>query len=572
MIQVNTQDLKIITQNVIDVRIKIKIYDERNGDYIGELECGTINGTETISAESDIRRTFSLTAVPLKNKYLIVDRNGILWINRIFKIEIGILDRVSNIWYWYKQGDYILSNTSISYDETTNQLTINCSDLMTKLDGTKNGQLGALQIIYPAYEEDKETGEVIKYHYIRDAIITALTQLGNFTEYEIDDIGELKGMPDYNAAYLDYREQSKVKVKDGTYMETWNAIPYDQEFSAGCSVLSILTAFRDLYPNYEMYFDENGVFICKMIPSCYHDDLIFDNQFFQKIIISEDTSIDLTEVKNICHVWGQVLDTDYYTENCTYSDNCYLCRLESYKDKYHNGDIVAIKIPTANLSNSKLNINDLGEIQIIDDNTEKQILQNVLEKGQIYTFQIKNKRIDKNTVTYAYFLGQWQAHGMNVLTNGTVLDTDYITSGGEQVKVFSKEYFQDKYNCDSTELTTIPDSRFCVQELGEILDVKYGGEYENITSDSLALARAEYENWKTSRITDSISVTTKLCPFADVNIKISYRRSDQNTVQQYIVKSISHDLSGATTTWRFMRFYPLYQDMPGKQGIPEHKI
>ena len=204
MIQINTQDFKIIKQNIIDIRLKIKIYDERNGDYIGELECGVINGTENINAESDIRRTCSITAIPLKNKYLIVDKDGILWMNRIFKMEIAILDRVQNLWYWYKQGDYILSNTSVSYDGTTNQITINCSDLMTKLDGTKNGQLGDLQIVYPAYEEDKETGEVIKYHYIRDAIITTLTQLGKMTEYEIDDIGEFKGMPDYNADYLEY--------------------------------------------------------------------------------------------------------------------------------------------------------------------------------------------------------------------------------------------------------------------------------------------------------------------------------------------------------------------------------
>ena len=560
MIQINTQDFKIIKQNIIDIRLKIKIYDERNGDYIGELECGVINGTENINAESDIRRTCSITAIPLKNKYLIVDKDGILWMNRIFKMEIAILDRVQNLWYWYKQGDYILSNTSVSYDGTTNQITINCSDLMTKLDGTKNGQLGDLQIVYPAYEEDKETGEVIKYHYIRDAIITTLTQLGKMTEYEIDDIGEFKGMPDYNADYLEYRESSKVQVKDGTYMETWNAIPYDQEFSAGCSVLSILTAFRDLYPNYEMYFDENGVFICKMIPSCYHDDVTFDNDFLQKILISEDTNIDLTQVKNICSVWGQVLDADYYTENCTYHNNCYSCSVEGYKEKYHNGDCIAVKIPAANSAGSKLKINGLEEIQIIHENDENPLAQDILEKEQIYVFKIKNKRIEKNTVTYAYFLGQWQAHGINILTSGNVADTDYTTSEQTTVKVFSKEYFMDKYHCQSIELTTVPDSPFCVQELGEILDVKTGGDYENITSDSLALARAEYENWKNSRLTYSISITTKLCPFADVNIKVSYCRSDQTAVGQYIVKSISHDLSGATTTWQLMRFYPLYQE------------
>ena len=45
---------------------------------------------------------------------------------------------------------------------------------------------------------------------------------------------------------------------------------------------------------------------------------------------------------------------------------------------------------------------------------------------------------------------------------------------------------------------------------------------------------------------------------ADVNIKVSYRRNDTGEINQYIVKSLSHDLSGGTTTWELMRFYPLY--------------
>ena len=557
MIQLNTHDLKLITQNIIDIRVKIDVYDERNNIHLDTLECGIINGTSSINAESDVRRTFSLTAIPLKNKHLTVNKDGLIWINRIIKIQIGIYDRIYSQWHWYKQGSYVFSNTSATYDSSTNQIVIECYDLMSKLDGTKNGQLGALSIQYPAYEADQETGEIIKINYIRDAFITTLTQLGKISEYEVDEIGELKGFPEYNSNYLKYREESKIQVKDGSFMETWNAIPYDQEFSIGTNVLSILTAFRDLYPNYEMYFDEEGVFICKLIPSCYEDDIIFDNSFFQKIIISEDTSINLTEVRNICEVWGQILSADYHTENCSYINNCYLCNVETYSC-YKNGDLIAVKIPSENYAGSKLNINELGEIQIIDENTENSISQNLFSANQTYVSKIKNKRINNNTITYAYFMGQWQAHGINVLTDGTIKDEDYTTQDGDTVKFFSKEYFQSKYNCNSVELKIIPDSPFTVQELGEILDIKHSGDYDNITSDSLALARAEYENWKNCRITDSISITTKLCPFADVNIKVSYRRSDTNQTYQYIVKSVSHNLNSATTTWQLMRFYPLY--------------
>ena len=566
MLQINTRDFKIVSQPIIEVRLKIDIYDERTDTHIDQLECGLINGSENINAESDVRRTFNITAVPVKNKRLTVDKDGIIWLNRKIKIQIGIKDRVSREWRWYQQGIFVFTNTSAIYDGTTNQITLSCSDLMAKLDGTKNGQLGALTISYPAYEEDVDTGEVIKYNYIRDAIITTLTQLGKVTDFEIDDFGEFKGMPDYNPEYIQYREESKVAVKDGTYMETWNAIPYDQIFTCGCSVLSILTTFRDLYPNYEMYFDEYGVFIGKMIPSCYYDDIVFDSTFFDRIYISENTSVDLTTVRNICEVWGQTYETDFYTENCNYSDNSYICTIEGYNERYYNGDLIAIRVPANNRVGCTLNVNNFGEISIYDEGTDSEILENAMKSEQVYAFKIKKKRIAGQDVFNAYLLGQWQAHGLNVLTNGTISNEDYVTQDGETVKKYSKEYFQAVYNCKSVELTKVADSPFCIQELGEILDVKNGGEYENITSDSLALARAEYENWKNCRLTDSISISTKLCPFADVNIKVSYRRKDLNQINQYIVKSVSHDLSSATTTWQLMRFYPLYSDEELKNG------
>lgn len=108
------------------------------------------------------------------------------------------------------------------------------------------------------------------------------------------------------------------------------------------------------------------------------------------------------------------------------------------------------------------------------------------------------------------------------------------------------------------EFEIIPDSPFTVQKLGEILDVKYGGEYDNITSDSLALSRAKWENWKNCRLTDSITLTTNLVPFYDVNIKLLYQNSNANTPGQYIIKSVSHDFDSGTSTLSLMKFYPLY--------------
>ena len=563
MIQVNTRDLKVISQPVLDLRVKIDVYNEQTREHLDQLECGIIECSFNIDANSDIRRNFSLSGVPLKNKRLTVNKDGIIWLNRIIKVHLGIYDNHYHEWRWYKQGTYIISDSDATFDATTNIININCNDLWANLNGDRNGQVGgAEKIVFTAYEEDIETGEVIKYNKIRDAVITTLVQLGKLKEsdIEIDDIGEFKGMPENNKDYLQYREESKVKLKDGTCQEIWNAIPFDQEFSCGVNVAEILIAFRDLYPNYEMYFSEDGKFICKMIPSCLDDDIVLDYNFFDRIFISEDTTVNLNSVKNVCEVWGKAIDVDYYAEDCTYVDNSYVCNIEGYKSDYFMGEKIAIKIPVPNEKASTININELGNISILDENTEEPIAEKILESNQVYTFQIKKKFINGETVTRCYLLGQYQPHAVNILSNGKGSSEMYTAQDGTVVQKYSKEYFQKIYNCKTVNFTLINDSPFSIEELGLLLCVKTGGEYDNISSDSLALARAEYENWKNSRITDSISITTRLCPFADVNIKVSYRRKDNGEIGQYIVKNVSHEISNGTTTWSLMKFYPLYMN------------
>lgn len=562
MYQINDRDLKIVKFQK-DIRLKIDVYDELTDDHLETLECGVISGSPTISAESDIRRQCSLEVTPIRNKRLKLESGSIIWMNRKIKLHIGLYDIHYRKWVYYPAGIYYFTNYGATFDATTNSISLSLADKWITLDGSKNGSVGGAEnIVFSAYEEDEVTGEVIKYNYIRDQIMTTLLQLGKLkeSEIELDEFGEYKGLSaEYNPNYLQYREESKVQVKDGSYQETWNAVPYTIEHNCGVSVATILTTFRDLYPNNEMYFDENGIFRGGLIPSNYESDIILDHNFFDRIYVSENTTVDLTEVKNVCEVWGKVIETDFYTEDCTYTNNCYVCNVEAYEEKYYNGDKIAVKISSVNESASTININGFGAISIIDENTEEPITENLMEADQVYVFKIKKKHVNGEDIIRAYLLGQYQPHAVDVLTNGTIPTEDYTAQDGTVVKKYSKEYFQKIYNCKTVNLTVVKDSPFSIEELGLLLSPpKIGGEFDNITSDSLAQARAIYENWKTSRLTDSITVTTKLVPFADVNIKVSYRRDDTGEINQYIVKNISHDLSGGTTTWSLMRFYPLY--------------
>ena len=96
MIQVNKEDLRLISQHVLELRVRIDVYDDRNGNHIDQLECGIISCTFNINSESDVRRVFSFSGTPIKNKRLTVNRDGIIWMNRIIKVQLGILDKRTN--------------------------------------------------------------------------------------------------------------------------------------------------------------------------------------------------------------------------------------------------------------------------------------------------------------------------------------------------------------------------------------------------------------------------------------------------------------------------------------------
>lgn len=575
---ITNQDLAQVSSNQLDLSVKMEILSKEQ-EIVGVIQGNIVSASFHLDSGADIRRTCDLELYPDTASKLALKEDGLLWLSRAIRLSIGVCitpqgDSSENRshqymeplskgtfpykkgYTWYSQGYYYLENAESSYDITTNLLKLSCSDFMILLNGTKNGSLGVLQTTIPAYAEKEPTGEVVEYYAIRDVMIQTLEQLAHIKQYIIDDMGEYMAMPDYNRTWEKYRKEHPL----------WNAIPYDLGFDAGCSVYSILTQLRDLYPNYEMFFDTEGTFICQMIPSCYQDDLTYSNEFLQKLLLSEDISLDMSSVRNICMVWGRVIQADYYTELCTYSDNIYSATVDSY-EKYQLGDTVAIKVSAVNGSNCFLKLNQLDTLPVYDEVTGAFITKGTFQAEGVYVFKLKYITQNQDAHLAAFLLGQWQVQALNVLVDGTQSTIDYSLSTGGTVKKYSKEYFQDIYHCKTVSLTVIPDSPFTVQKIGEILDVKNGEEFNKISSDSMALARAEYENWKNCRLTDSITIKTKIVPFADVNVKCAYQRSDFETPQQYIITSVSHSLSEGTTTWTMYRFYPLYQDTLDAIGI-----
>jgi len=672
-----------VRKHIIRANITLTV-SEQDGTYIDEFKGICNGGSINLDGNSAVRRTASFSITPT-DQITNISEQSLVWLNKNVTVTLYV-NGVT-----FHMGEFLYTSANATYDSSTNLMTIELSDWMAKLDGTINGQIGgAPTIVCPAYKEDPDTGEPLEYSTIKGYITKQLEACGiteyvpggpTMNRYVVDDIGEYYCMP-----HPDHPEWNWQEYR--ARYPLWNTVPYDLEFSIGCTNWDIISELVNLYPNYEAYFDEYGTFRVNMIPSEYTEDYDFQYEDYIDMVISENVSTDLTTVRNVCEVWGATLDADWYANNVRHDYvvdyevwfqsnstsgeksvrmvwNCYsptsgstseeateVCgQYGSFEKDFHDlhfsysnqtltitsrytylsaegqqfsegqvivsrnhehwGDLfmwnrVLLMISKGNLSTDTysvildgypkdyrtstrfgvkfsensytaqmMRINDLDPLPIIDFSTKQPIGANYFDLNEIHVFQIvKIKISDDNYTQQIYYVGVAQAHAINVLTNGDVgPQVPYIDDQGVQryVMKYSEDYYKIFLNCRHVTFTLQPDSPFVVQKLGDRLDVKADGEFSNIRSDELAIERAEYENWKNARLSDTVSITTKLMPFVEPNMKISYKKSGYNFVDDFIVQSVSHDFDQGTTTINMSTFYPLYRREPGNLYLMTYK-
>lgn len=850
---ITPKDKALMYQHNIKYLARFEVLDDEQ--HIIDIVDGIIQGgSVSIDSTSDVRRTVSITVTPTKlhNSNMKLEEKGDIWFDKNIHMYLGVLDLVSGQYTYYSQGFFVYTTAGYTYNAEANTISLALNDYTAMLDGSRNGKVGSLTTLLKAYEEN-EDGTVKSGNTIHDTMLSLLdfyTQKKYIPPASVEDIGDPK-------AYTKYNVKAQAYINNNP---AWNRIPYDLTYSAGDTILTMLNGLRDLYPNYETYFDPvTNSFTCQMIPSCESDPIILDNDFFQRILIDESTNVDLSTVKNICEVWGSVLDCDWFAESSTYANNTYSASINQYeathenKEGYANGDTLGVYIdnpttsrnnnflfvgdvrclrmisesgssytvvgdneldhtwlannlttqtdnfmtnnPYANVifmigTNDCLTTSDKGAIKANEDNavsyyniinafadkwpnatifvisvlpfmqrdldadTNNQIdrfndkLQSGLQSRIIYMdlfttiksqgyncvapndyyrsevekekqhrqevvneetsfldsqqhqlddmqatrkslreqyYKVKSdeeinelgkkinelddqiggnrqttttkkreyekqlqeidnlingyifvqgdavvydadtsKRIyklimtdtnngnttflcingfakipiyvDKTTTfvpvdtfaeadTYvfsikktskhghlqmcAYFQGQYQIHAIDVLTNGQLGESVTLTDNkGKQhtIPKFSKDYFKIRYNVDYVNMTEIADSPFAVQKIGEILDVKTGDNFDNITSENVALENAIYYNWQNCRLTDTVTITTLLCPFLDVNMKVSYKPNNSKEVNEYVIKTVEHSLDSLTSSITMYHFYSFYNGLFSNDG------
>ena len=86
-----------------------------------------------------------------------------------------------------------------------------------------------------------------------------------------------------------------------------------------------------------------------------------------------------------------------------------------------------------------------------------------------------------------------------------------------------------------------------------------GGDYDNITSDELALERAKLEIYWKCRLNDTLSMGMLPIPWLDVNTVIEHAVKGGTTTERYMIKSFSADygdINGMDVN--AMTLYPYY--------------
>lgn len=280
-IYIQQDDYTILKQNILPKYVKLDVLDF-SMNTLDEISGDLINMSVSIDANSDLRRNCQVSLVVKESKYAI-QSGGRIWIDRYVRPWVGYENIHTHKIQWYNQGVFIINAPTYKYDATTNTLSFEGLDLMSQLTGIRNGQLEGLETIIPQGSN------------VREALISTLSQLGNFNKYIIDN----------------------CKYSNGVIQD----VPNDIQINQGGTVYDILKALRDILPSYEIFFDNTGTFIYQQIPTGQHEAVILDDDILGQIVTDESIDVDFEQVKNIVEVWGKTHDIDYVAENVVIDNN-----------------------------------------------------------------------------------------------------------------------------------------------------------------------------------------------------------------------------------------------------------
>ena len=394
MINIGAEDYNVLKQQYIKKYIRLELLDFQY-NIVDELSGNMTKCSINVDSNSDLRRSCDLGFVVTTSTFDIKAGSKI-FLDKMVRPYVGYENMRTGEIQWYNQGIYLVNNPQWSYNASTNEISMQALDLMSKLTGLRNGNLEGIPT------------KIAKDENVREAIIKTI-ELGGFTKYICEE----------------------CKTKDGTIVP----VPYDIEIDVGGTIYDILTGLRDIMPNYQIYFDINGVFHYEPIPLAYDDPVLIDDDLFNNVLISENINTDFESVKNYVEVLGHTWDVDYYStsESTTVSGGTITPTFADLKT-LEDGTAVGITLPSDINSTSGLNIDFLGTNKIVDINS-----QNVqsLSKDTEWIFQfVPGSKLPSGYTELEYI----QSSGIQYIDTGfkpnqdvrVTCDFEYISSVEEQ--------------------------------------------------------------------------------------------------------------------------------------------
>ena len=471
LVNVTGKDIALVNQHS-QTRYSMLRVINREKNTVCTITGYYISGGVEIDETSNIRRTANVTMTVFNDD---LTNLAYLYMNYYIRLYEGIEDNDTMRVTWYLQGTFIINQSSIKFNKDTKTLSFTLSDLMTDLTGDRAGVLHAYSSIT---KNSQRIDDVMK------------------------NVLKICGVEDYDITPICVTRKS-FNWWDEKQSEEDFLVPYDLEFSTGVTAYDILDKLVNLYPNWEMFFDLDGKFICqRRVTEEDNSYVVMDDKNFKGLIISENISIDWNKVKNVVEVWGK--NGNYYGEahdknpespfNVAATQEL---RMVEHKDqiydRYSYPDEKKSKELEEKIENAKKEISDITQ-RIIHREAILAIMEIKEEpESEIKKVQetIKKNKASLNNIKQN--LTQWQTQ-----LNGKI----------------------------------------------------------EVNGDDMAKEWAEQLLYENCRMQDSITLECIGLPFLNnTGCKISYRSKLDDKIRTYVIKSISHSFDNNTTTINAIRFY-----------------
>lgn len=518
------QQYEMLKRSIRNTHLKLVICDKYLNP-IKDVEYVLLGGNTTVNANSDLRRTFSVELLVLEKDLKPFQDDSLIWFHSYVQFLVGIEDLNNNKEIvWYNQGFGLIDAPSWTYDATNNTLSFDAIDLVAELNGERGGYIQGIPTVIASGEN------------IKNAITQTLLTFTNITEDRLAI------------------EECYNKTRE--YIQP---VPYDLEFEQGSTVWDILVKLRDILPNYEMYFDEDGVFHYKQVPyeavSKSESEVVMFDDLWKEIVLSENTSLNFRDVYNYIEVYGQTQDlTGHEGYNGGYGGvaTYVTTQLERFVDMGVEKWVFV----------HYLSVPSWPEVS---DDQWKQI-----NDGTIPTFLVNAEPI--MTTVEGFYIRVNQGDIMPVVT--PYEGEEYMEFAYEPLEYVNQSYLIVNGSAGLTNngamqhygeaKDTNPDSPFNIDPvdgIGIIRKVCFGGEYENIYSDDLCTQRAQWELYQACRVQDTITLISVPNYLLQVNTIVKYTSYETNETHYYLVQSFNTDWNvEGTTNVTLQRYYPYYEN------------